>query len=118
MTVPIDPKFIPTNEYASRPEMNASESAVYDIIHFEEHWDGNELDVGLAVRAIVGSDWFAAALADAKREERALIVREVRNHCTPSSVAYAAGGDSLIYAVADWIENPPEWVTELRKGGE
>lgn len=38
------------------------------------------------------------------------IVATVRAHCTPSSEAYEKGGDFLIYAVADWIENPPEWV--------
>lgn len=38
------------------------------------------------------------------------IVQKIRAHCTPSSEAYEKGGDFLIYAVADWIENPPEWV--------
>lgn len=43
--------------------------------------------------------------------ERATVAATVRRNCTPSGEAYAAGGDSLITAVADWIENPPEWVT-------
>jgi hypothetical protein len=38
------------------------------------------------------------------------IVASVRANCTPSSEAYKAGGDHLIGAVANWIENPPEWV--------
>jgi hypothetical protein len=38
------------------------------------------------------------------------IVSKIRAHCTPSSEAYEKGGDHLILAVADWIENPPEWV--------
>lgn len=38
------------------------------------------------------------------------IAEQVRRHCTPSPEAYAAGGDTLIAAVADWIENPPEWI--------
>ena len=38
------------------------------------------------------------------------IVATVRANCTPSSEAYEKGGDFLISAVADWIENPPEWV--------
>lgn len=40
----------------------------------------------------------------------ASIVASIRANCTPSSKAYEAGGDVLIAAVADWIENPPEWV--------
>jgi hypothetical protein len=46
----------------------------------------------------------------ATSEQRRAIAETVRRNCTPSSEAYAAGGDRLIYAVADWIENPPEWV--------
>ncbi|MFE4469542.1 hypothetical protein ACFRFH_12075 [Leifsonia sp. NPDC056824] len=42
---------------------------------------------------------------------RAAIAEQIRNHCTPSQEAYQKGGDSLIAAVADWVENPPDWVT-------
>lgn len=38
------------------------------------------------------------------------IAEAIRRHCTPSHEAYQRGGDFLIAAVADWIENPPEWV--------
>ena len=38
------------------------------------------------------------------------IVARVRQSCTPSTEAYTKGGDFLIYAVAGWIEDPPEWV--------
>lgn len=40
---------------------------------------------------------------------RKAIADQVRANCTPSSEAYSKGGDALVYAVADWIENPPEW---------
>ena len=39
-----------------------------------------------------------------------LIVHKIRMHCTPSAEAYEKGGDFLVQAVADWIENPPDWV--------
>lgn len=42
---------------------------------------------------------------------RKAIADQVRANCTPSSEAYRAGGDALVYAVAGWIENPPEWST-------
>lgn len=48
-----------------------------------------------------------------ERETLAAVARMVRAHCTPSSEAYQAGGDRLIAAVADWIEDPPEWVRSL-----
>lgn len=38
------------------------------------------------------------------------ITEKVRLNCTPSSEAYERGGDFLIREVADWIDNPPEWV--------
>jgi len=38
------------------------------------------------------------------------IADRVRKHCTPSVEAYRRGGDFLVEFVADWIENPPEWV--------
>jgi hypothetical protein len=48
--------------------------------------------------------------ADREEQEwRKAIADQVRRNCTPSSEAYSKGGDFLIYAVADWIENPPEW---------
>jgi len=40
---------------------------------------------------------------------RKAIADQVRRNCTPSGDAYQKGGDYLVYAVADWIENPPEW---------
>lgn len=38
------------------------------------------------------------------------IVASIRQNCTPPSEVLLAGGDALVYAVADWVENPPEWV--------
>jgi hypothetical protein len=32
-----------------------------------------------------------------------VVAAEVRRRCTPSAEAYEAGGDALVYAVADWI---------------
>jgi hypothetical protein len=43
-------------------------------------------------------------------EIAATIAAKVRANCTPPSEAHDRGGDFLISAVADWIENPPEWV--------
>lgn len=43
-------------------------------------------------------------------ETAAEIVTKVRQNCTPSSDGYARGGDFIVREVADWIENPPEWV--------
>lgn len=40
---------------------------------------------------------------------RKAIADQIRANCTPSSEAYDKGGDVLIAAVADWVENPPEW---------
>lgn len=40
---------------------------------------------------------------------RLAIADQVRRNCTPSHDAYQRGGDSLIFAVADWIESPPAW---------
>jgi hypothetical protein len=56
---------------------------------------------------IHGNDW-------ASKQARKEIAEQVRRHCTPSSDAYTKGGDTLIAAVADWIENPPEWVPPVR----
>lgn len=39
-----------------------------------------------------------------------VIAARVRANCTPSSEAYAKGGDAIVAAVADWIESPPDWV--------
>jgi len=64
-----------------------------------------------AYRAETASLIQAAQPVVVTAEQRALIASVVRRNCTPSGEAYAAGGDRLIYAVADWIENPPEWVT-------
>ena len=54
--------------------------------------------------------WIAAHDAEVRVEVAATIVARVRSSCTPSLAAYQAGGDGLIAAVADWIENPPKWV--------
>lgn len=50
------------------------------------------------------------AYLDKIADERKKIATQVRNNCTlpwPLPV----GTDPTIRAVADWIENPPEWVT-------
>lgn len=54
---------------------------------------------------------FPNATEQVLHEVRTAIATQVRNNCTPSSEAYKAGGDTLIYAVADWIADPPIWVT-------
>lgn len=54
--------------------------------------------------------WLAARDAAVAIATAAIITDKVRAHCTPSQETYARGGDVLIYAVADWIDNPPEWV--------
>lgn len=50
-------------------------------------------------------------------EWRKAIADQVRRNCTPSSDAYARGGDFIVREVADWIENPPEWSTFEAPGG-
>lgn len=47
------------------------------------------------------------------KETLAQVAGMIRRNCTPSPEAYQRGGDALIYAVADWVENPPEWVLAL-----
>ena len=44
-------------------------------------------------------------------DSRKAIADEVRRHCTlPTPLP--VGTDATVYAVADWIENPPAWVTD------
>jgi len=38
------------------------------------------------------------------------IVTSIRASCTVPSEVAVKGGDLIVYAVADWVENPPEWV--------
>jgi hypothetical protein len=68
-------------------------------------WDAHQPLIAL-IAATPTSDAVRAIKAEAARE----IAAKVRANCTPSSEAYSKGGDLLVYAVADWIENPPEWV--------
>lgn len=49
--------------------------------------------------------------------ERAVVAELIRRHCTPDAEAYRLGGDTLVLAVADWVEHPPPWVLE-RYGDE
>ena len=52
-----------------------------------------------------------AEQARIERDARNQIAKAVREHCTiTDDEAMKRGGDYLIAAVADWIENPPEWV--------
>lgn len=37
------------------------------------------------------------------RDVLTMVSRMTRQSCAPSAEAYQAGGDKLIYAVADWI---------------
>jgi hypothetical protein len=46
----------------------------------------------------------------AEHEVAADIAARIRANYTASANTYAHGGDFLVEAVADWIENPPEWV--------
>lgn len=55
-----------------------------------------------------------------EQQWRTAIAEQIRRNCTPSLDAYAAGGDILVYAVAEWVENPPEWshfVAPVQSGG-
>lgn len=45
-------------------------------------------------------------------DQRKIIADQIRRSCTVPSEAALAGGDRIVYAVADWVENPPEWVTK------
>lgn len=40
---------------------------------------------------------------------RLVIAEQVRRNCTLDWETVKKGGDALVYAVADWIENPPDW---------
>ncbi|MGW9268349.1 hypothetical protein [Microbacterium sp. NPDC055599] len=40
---------------------------------------------------------------DVARDVLTVVSRMTRQSCTPSAEAYSAGGDTLIYAIADWI---------------
>ena len=61
--------------------------------------------------AVAAHDAEVLATADRGNESawRKAIADQVRRNYTPSGEAYEKGGDALIYAVCDWIENPPEW---------
>lgn len=71
-------------------------------------------------RAQAADDAWAvlAAVPPVISPTRHQIAEQVRRHCTPSVEAYEAGGDRLIAAVADWIENPPEWVPPVTEEPE
>lgn len=43
-------------------------------------------------------------------QEREVIALQVRRHCTLTLPDGSVPSDATIQAVADWIENPPEWV--------
>jgi hypothetical protein len=49
--------------------------------------------------------WLAAHDA----QVAAQIAEKIRASCTVPSEVAISGGDAIVYAVADWIENPPEW---------
>lgn len=38
------------------------------------------------------------------------IVANIHANCTVPSEVLNKGSDALIHAVADWVENPPEWL--------
>lgn len=44
-----------------------------------------------------------------EHEWRAAIAEQVRRNCKLDWGTDKKGGDALVYAVADWIENPPGW---------
>jgi hypothetical protein len=69
-------------------------------IDFDRWLAAHDADVLAAVRRVT---------PDRETEWRKAIADQVRLNCTPPGEAYDKGGDALIYAVADWIENPPEW---------
>lgn len=51
-----------------------------------------------------------AASQPTAAEVAATIVARVRANCTLDWDIVQKGGDHIVYGVADWIENPPEWV--------
>ncbi|KTS90685.1 hypothetical protein NS183_07840 [Microbacterium testaceum] len=50
-------------------------------------------------------------VAEARAAERKDIAEQVRRNCTPPWEAVISGSDAVVAAVAEWIANPPEWVT-------
>lgn len=52
---------------------------------------------------------FDAALAEHDTQMRKRIAEQIRRNCTLDWEAVKKGGDTLVYAVADWVENPPAW---------
>jgi len=68
---------------------------------------------GYMADALLAADGPLVDVRDVQRN----IAEAIRANCTPSAEAYVKGGDFLIHAVADWVENPPEWfrtITEAR----
>lgn len=53
----------------------------------------------------------AAQPASLEAAWRKAIADQVRRNCTLDWDRMQKGGDHIVYGVADWIENPPEWST-------
>lgn len=74
--------------------------------------EGADIVAGAVIAHLFANDGknpsFNHSPVEGEVEWRKAIADQVRRNCTPSSEAYTKGGDVLIYAVADWIENPPE----------
>jgi hypothetical protein len=72
--------------------------------------DEGDLSAVRASNAAEFDAWLAAHDAEVAATTAASIVTKVRQNCTITMDAHDRGGDFLIRAVAEWIENPPEWV--------
>ena len=79
---------------------DAREARIFDEIVI----DSQERELG-----VLAEDLATTVEEGTEAAWRKAIADQVRRNCTPSSEAYTKGGHILIYAVADWIENPPEW---------
>lgn len=55
--------------------------------------------------------WLAQHDAEVQKAERELVATQIRRNCTIDWEISKAGGDALIYAVADWVRDTPEWVS-------
>lgn len=75
---------------------------------------GSELIAAERRRQVPHADDAAARPVVVTAEHRAAIAAAVRRNCTlPTDVIYPprANSDEIVYAVAAWIADPPEWVT-------
>lgn len=90
-----------------------------DLYSWALRWDAGDHEdrPDLAKLQVDQRAEFDRMIAAHDAEMRKTIAEQVRRNCTlpwPLPV----GTDATVYAVADWIENPPEWVTAHLDGSE